>query len=234
MVKLIFKIQLSIKHRKVVGYFSSGTIGWEFALDFDPSYSFFGDKTSPVIRTISKNILNRMLTTSSAPTVSIASPITGNTVSGNSVDVSATATDSDGVASVQFKLDGVDLGLADTTAPYSVTWDSTTSTNGSHALTATALDTLGNTATSSTVTVTVNNNPSAPLVGITAPLTDTTVTGSIVGLAATASDSDGITGVQFKLDGVNLGAEDTTAPYGITWDSTTITNGKSHLDSNCA
>jgi subtilase family serine protease len=208
--------------------FSSGTIGWEFALDFDPSYSFFGDKTSPAIRTISKNILNKMLSTSSAPTVSIASPITGSTVSGNSVEVSATATDNDGVASVQFKLDGVDLGLADTTAPYSVTWDSTTSTNGSHTLTATALDTLGNVATSITVNVMVDNNASAPLVGITAPLTGSTVTGSSVAVAATATDSDGIAGVQFKLDGINLGAEDSATPYEILWDSSTVSNG-SHI-----
>ncbi|MGI8686135.1 MAG: LamG-like jellyroll fold domain-containing protein, partial [Acidimicrobiales bacterium] len=42
------------------------------------------------------------------------------------------------VAGVQFKLDGANLGAEDTTAPYSVSWDTTTATNGSHTLTATA------------------------------------------------------------------------------------------------
>ena len=38
--------------------------------------------------------------------------------------------------------------------------------------------------------------------------------------AATASDNVGVVGVQFKLDGVNLGTEDTSTPYEVTWDST--------------
>ena len=31
--------------------------------------------------------------------------------------------------------------------------------------------------------------------------------------------------MQFRLNGVNLGAEDTAAPYSITWDTTTFANG---------
>jgi hypothetical protein len=34
-----------------------------------------------------------------------------------------------------------------------------------------------------------------------------------------------VVGVQFKLDGVNLGAEVTTGPYEHVWDSTTVANG---------
>ena len=33
------------------------------------------------------------------------------------------------------------------------------------------------------------------------------------------------TGVQFRLDGANLGAEDTTSPYSVSWDTRTATNG---------
>ena len=39
-----------------------------------------------------------------------------------------------GVTSVQFTLDGANLGSAFTTAPYSRTWDSTTVADGSHTL----------------------------------------------------------------------------------------------------
>ena len=33
----------------------------------------------------------------------------------------------------------------------------------------------------------------------------------------------GVVGVQFKLDGANLGAEDTAAPYSVSWNTTTAT-----------
>ncbi|MGH8589217.1 MAG: Ig-like domain-containing protein, partial [Gammaproteobacteria bacterium] len=72
------------------------------------------------------------------PTASITAPTSGATVSGTAVTVAATASDTVGVAGVQFKLDGTNLGAEDTTAPYSVTWNSTTATNGSHTLTARA------------------------------------------------------------------------------------------------
>jgi hypothetical protein len=35
--------------------------------------------------------------------------------------------------------------------------------------------------------------------------------------------------VQFRRNGVNLGAEDTTAPYSATWDTTTVANGSHTL-----
>jgi len=42
-------------------------------------------------------------------------------------------------------------------------------------------------------------------------------------VTATAADNVGVVGVQFKVDGVNLGAEDTTSPYSFTWDTTAAT-----------
>ena len=50
-----------------------------------------------------------------------------------------------------------------------------------------------------------------------------------MGVTATAADNVAVAGVQFKLDGGNLGAEDTASPYGITWDTTTATNGSHTL-----
>ena len=37
--------------------------------------------------------------------------------------------------------------------------------------------------------------------------------GGTVNVTANASDDTAVSGVQFKLDGANLGAEDTSAPY---------------------
>lgn len=90
------------------------------------------------------------------PTATITSPAGGATVTGT-VTVSATATDDVAVASVQFMLDGANLGAPDTAAPYSISWDTTTASNGGHTLTAVATDTSGNSGTSAPVAVTVSN-----------------------------------------------------------------------------
>src|SRR5262245_37532651 len=56
------------------------------------------------------------------PTVAISTPSAGATVSGQ-VSVSATASDNVGVTSVQFLLDGANLGTPLSSAPYSVSWN---------------------------------------------------------------------------------------------------------------
>jgi hypothetical protein len=155
------------------------------------------------------------------PAVTITAPA-NNSFVGGTITVSATASDNVGVASVQFLLDGQPLGAADTSQPYSVTWDTTLTTDGNHVLTARAVDGSGNEATSAAVTVVVDNtNPS---VAITSPPDGATVSGTIT-VTATASDSSGISNVQFRLDGANLGAPDTTAPYSVSWTTTQVSNG---------
>ncbi|MBC2714608.1 MAG: hypothetical protein HF978_04795 [Desulfobacteraceae bacterium] len=91
-----------------------------------------------------------------SPSVSIVSPTSGQTVSGN-VSISASASDNVGVAGVQFKIDGTNIGSEDTTSPYSYSLDTTTYSDGSHTLTATARDAAGNQATSSQVSISINN-----------------------------------------------------------------------------
>jgi hypothetical protein len=97
--------------------------------------------------------------------VALSAPTAGATVSGT-VAVSATASDNVGVAGVQFKADGNNIGSEKTTGPYSASWDTTTSANGSHTLTAVARDAAGNTTTSPGLSVTVSNTAaSAPPAG---------------------------------------------------------------------
>jgi beta-lactamase superfamily II metal-dependent hydrolase len=91
------------------------------------------------------------------PTTAITSPANGAAVSGTT-GVTASASDNVGVTQVEFYLDGA-LQSTDSSAPYSWTWNTTASTNGSHALTSKAYDAAGNSGTSSTVNVTVNNAP---------------------------------------------------------------------------
>jgi hypothetical protein len=156
-----------------------------------------------------------------APAVAITAPAAGAMVSG-SVTITANASDSSGIAGVQFLLDGAPLGAEDTTAPYSAVWNTAAAADGSHTLAAIARDAAGKTMTSASVSVSVDNV--APAVAITAPAAGATVSGSVT-ITASASDSSGIAGVQFLLDGAPLGAEDTTAPYSIAWDTTTASSG---------
>jgi hypothetical protein len=156
------------------------------------------------------------------PTVSLTAPSANATVSGT-VNVTASASDDRGIASVQFKANGQDIGSPDTSAPFTVPWNTTTVTNGARALTAVATDVGGNTTTSAAVQVTVDNG-SPPTVSITAPAAGATVTGSAT-LQANAADDRGIASVQFKVDGNNVGAADTNAPYSVAWESSTVANG---------
>ena len=90
------------------------------------------------------------------PTVDITSPASGETVSGTII-VTASASDNVGVTRVEFLVDGIALGT-DTTAPYEVSWNTTTAAhNSSPSLTAQARDAAGNTTMSAPVTVTVSN-----------------------------------------------------------------------------
>ncbi|HEY2115783.1 MAG TPA: Ig-like domain-containing protein [Candidatus Angelobacter sp.] len=66
--------------------------------------------------------------------------------------------------------------------------------------------------------------PPPPTVNITAPTAGSTVSGTIT-LSATASDPTGIAGVQFLVDNVAVGAEVTTSPYNMSFDTTTVANG---------
>ena len=167
-------------------------------------------------------------TDSTAPTVTITAPAASATVSG-SVTVTADAADNVGVAGVQFKLDGANLGAEDTASPFSVTWDSTTASKTAHTLSAVARDAAGNSTTSATVSVTVDNSDKvAPTVSFTAPASGATVSGTVT-VTADAADNVGVVGVQFALDGNNLGAEDTAAPYSVSWTTTAATNGAHQL-----
>jgi chitodextrinase len=258
------------------------------------------------------------------PSVSLTAPSGGATVSGT-IALSASASDDIGVAGVQFRLDGANLGAEDTTAPYGVSWNTTSAAEGAHTLTAVARDAAGNTTTSANVGVTVDNVPdpdtsppgvptnlaatpvsstqvnltwsastdnvgvtgyrvfrngtqvgtptstgfsdtglsasttysytvaaadaagnvsaqSAPVnattlpppdvtppsVSVTAPASGATVAGTI-SVTASASDNVGVVGVQFRLDGVNLGAEDTAAPWSVSWNTTSATEGQHAL-----
>lgn len=62
-----------------------------------------------------------------------------------------------------------------------------------------------------------------PTVNITYPPAGVQVSGTIT-VTASATDNVSLAGVQFKVDGVNIGAEDTAAPFELPLDTTTLTD----------
>ena len=63
-----------------------------------------------------------------------------------------------------------------------------------------------------------------PNVSLTSPASGATVSSS-VSIAASASDDVGVVRVRFLVDGVQIGADDTAAPYSVSWNTTTVPNG---------
>ena len=141
------------------------------------------------------------------PTVSVTAPLPGATVAGT-VNVSANATDSVGVAGVQFLLDGSALGAEDTSAPFTLAWNTATAANGPHGLTARARDAAGNTTTSSTVNVTVANG-AGPVAaygfdeGTGASTSDASGNANVGTISGAAWSASGRYGAALNFDGVN-------------------------------
>ena len=156
-----------------------------------------------------------------APAVSIASPAAGSTVS-ETVNVAANASDNVAVSKVEFYLNGV-LKATATSAPYSYAWDTLSSANGAHVLTAKAFDAAGNIGQSAAATVNVFNDTIAPVVSIASPVAGITVSGT-VNVAANASDNVAVSKVEFYLNGV-LQATSTSGPYSFNWNASAVTNG---------
>jgi len=75
------------------------------------------------------------------------------------------------------------------------------------------------------VSFTIQADTTAPVVTITSPANNATVSATIT-LTATATDPDSpVSFVQFLVDGTNTGAQLTTSPYSISLDTTTLGNG---------
>lgn len=162
---------------------------------------------------------------STAPTVAITSPASGS-VSGTTT-VTVGASDNVGVTRVDVKVNGTTIAT-DTTAPFSVSWNTTTLANGSVALTATAYDAAGNSATSSNVYVTVaNGDATPPSVSILSPSGGATVAGQVT-VTANASDNIGVTRLDFRIDGATV-ATTNASPYQFVWATTQYANGAKTL-----
>ncbi len=154
-------------------------------------------------------------------------PVVSGTESGTSgtITLSASATDNVGVIRVDFYVDNVLKG-SKTSAPYSITLNSTTLSNASHSYVAKAYDASNNVGSSTAFNFTINN----PVSDTTAPTVSVTTPGSsgMITLSASASDNVGVSLVEFYVDGVLKGSTN-IAPYTLALNSTTLSNASHTL-----
>src|SRR5437879_6398954 len=146
--------------------------------------------------------------------VTVTSPASGSTVSGTvPVSASVSIVGSLTVSRVDFYRDGNLIG-SDSAAPYSVSWNTTSTNNGSHTLTAVATDVLGARWNSDPVTVTVSNGPPPDTTPPSVPtgLRATAVSSSQINLSwAASSDNVGVSGYRVFRDGAQIATTSATS-----------------------
>lgn len=151
------------------------------------------------------------------PTTTITAPANNATFTAPAtINIQATAADSDGtVARVEF-YNGTTLLGTSTTAPYVFNWTNVPA--GNYVLTTRAFDNLGAQGNSSPINVSVGAANAAPTVNITAPANNAAFTApAVINIQATAADTDGaIARVEF-YNGTTLLGTATAAPYAFNW-----------------
>jgi glucose/arabinose dehydrogenase len=165
------------------------------------------------------------------PAVTLTAPANNSThTQGVAVTLSATASDADGnatITGVEFFENGAKIGATDTTSPYGVSW--VPATLGTRMLTARATDNQGDSTDSTAITVTINapaSDVQPPVATLTLPANLAANLSGTVTLTATATDNVGVASMEFQVDGVTLGALDTSPPYSTTVDSNLYASGQ--------
>ena len=110
--------------------------------------------------------------------------------------------------------------------PTGTSYTDTGLANGTYHYKVAAEDAAGNIgAASNEATATVAPpDTTPPTVSITAPAGGASLSG-LVTVTANAADNQAVAGVQFRVDGHDVGAEDTASPYSVVWDTRGELNG---------
>jgi hypothetical protein len=198
----VAKVEVSVDGGAFV--LAQGTSSWSFALNT----SSYADGAHTLRARATDSNGNTSTTSESVgfknaapdttpPSLTIGSPAAGATVSG-SVTVSGVASDAGGVAGVALSVDGGLYQAATGTATWTTSVDTRSLADGTRVFRVQALDAAGNAATSS-VSVAVRNDFTAPSVSIAAPLGGSTIAGTVTA-AGTASDNVAVAKVEVAVD----------------------------------
>ena len=140
------------------------SVNWDTTTYTDGLYDLRVITTDNVGNTFTSATIANVRVDNTAPTGSITAPAANAFVGGASVAVSASSADAgSGVSSAQFQTSPhgastwTNLGAADATSPYGVTWNTTTYADGQYDLQVVTTDKSGNTFTSAAVMAEVQN-----------------------------------------------------------------------------
>ena len=159
------------------------------------------------------------------PSVAMTSP-TNNSLVRGAVSLAASVVDAGGIDHVDYLVEGRVVGSV-RTAPYTLTWDTTSLPDETVGVAARAVDLAGNVATSTSLMVTLGNSvpvdTTPPAVQLTSPESGASVLG-VLSLAADASDDDAVAFVSFRVNGIEVGAS-ASAPFTAQWDTSALPDG---------
>ncbi len=176
------------------------------------------------------------------PIVSVDFPAEGACLKGT-LQIDATATDPQGADEVAAagvdevrallvgaspELIGTD-GTGDASDQYNISFDTTLYPDGVYTLRVEAEDLATPTTNTGNAEITITIDNTAPTGSVTDPSDGATVVGT-VGVVVSASDpTSGVASVELLVDGATTGIIDTTSPFLLGWDSTSVLDGSHTL-----
>ncbi len=171
-------------------------------------------------QTVSVNVQNTVPDTT-PPSVQINNPSSGSVLSGT-VQIAAAGSDNDAVTEIQIYVNG-QMNWSGPGNSLVVNTDTTRMPDGPYQIQAMALDPAGNVGVSGMVSVTMSNAapppppppppPGEPTVTFITPLDGDSVHPRKQSFTVDASSPNGMSYVQFLIDGVAQRKKDTSAPY---------------------
>ncbi|HLF05923.1 MAG TPA: Ig-like domain-containing protein [Thermoplasmata archaeon] len=183
------------------------------------------DKTGARNTTRITVTVNNTMNDTILPSVLITSPANNSKVSGR-VPVMANASDDTKLIQVTFAVDGVPQQRnVSSGGSLLFVWDTSDPQNGTHNLTAEAIDQAGNRNVAK-ITVFLDNDRIRPVVSVIEPVANASVKGSVV-VEALASDDRSLAKVDLYVDG-NFSLSNSSGSggtYGFLWDSTSVAAG---------
>lgn len=163
------------------------------------------------------------------PTITISSPGSGQSVTkGNTVTISATATDNVSVSGMGIYLDGSSSKEATSyNGSISYNWNTSNLSAGSHTIKVTAVDPSNNAIEKNISITIVAADTTKPTITISSPSSGQSITkGNTVTISAAATDNVSVSGMGIYLDGSTSKAATTyNGSISYNWDTSNLSTG---------
>ncbi|MBT6869971.1 MAG: Ig-like domain-containing protein, partial [Candidatus Marinimicrobia bacterium] len=156
------------------------------------------------------------------PTVSIQSPVSGETVT-EVVTISVLTQDNIDISKVEFFVDD-SLDYTDLESPYEYDWNTLEVEDGEHIVKVISYDTSDNSTTSQPIILNVDNLDSeSPSIIVQSPISGETLSDEVL-ISVSTQDNEGIGKVEFFIND-SLYFTDYESPYEYTWNTLSEDNG---------